>query len=35
LSIIIFLFAFVGTRLYKIHPILMILLCGLAGLLIY
>lgn len=35
LSIFIFLFAFVGTRLYKIHPILMILLCGLAGLLIY
>lgn len=35
LSIFIFLFAFIGTRLYKIHPILMILLCGLAGLLIY
>ena len=35
LSIFIFLFAFVGTRLYKIHPILMILLCGLAGLLVY
>lgn len=34
-SILIFLFAFVGTRLYKIHPILMIFLCGLAGLLIY
>jgi chromate transporter len=34
-SILIFLFAFVGTRIYKIHPILMILLCGLAGLLIY
>jgi len=34
-SIIIFLFAFVGTRLYKIHPILMIILCGIAGLLIY
>ncbi len=34
-SILIFLFAFIGTRLYKIHPILMILLCGLAGLLIY
>lgn len=34
-SIIIFVLAFVGTRLYKIHPILMILLCGLAGLLIY
>lgn len=35
LSIFIFLFAFVGTRLYKIHPIIMILICGLAGLLIY
>lgn len=34
-SILLFLFAFVGTRLYKVHPILMILLCGLAGLLIY
>ncbi len=35
LSIVIFLFAFVGTRLFKVHPIIMILLCGLAGLLIY
>ena len=35
LSIVIFLFAFVGTRLYKVHPILMIALCGLAGWLIY
>ena len=35
LSIIIFLMAFVGTRLYKVHPIIMILMCGLAGLLIY
>ena len=35
LSIVIFLLAFVGTRLYKVHPIIMILLCGLAGLLIY
>ena len=34
-SIFIFFFAFVGTRIFKIHPILMILLCGLAGLLIY
>ena len=34
-SIVIFLLAFVGTRLYKVHPIIMILLCGLAGLLIY
>jgi chromate transporter len=31
-SILLFCFAFVGTRLYKIHPILMILLCGVAGL---
>lgn len=35
LSLFIFGFAFIGTRLFKIHPILMILLCGLAGLLIY
>ena len=34
-SLFIFFFSFVGTRLYKVHPILMILLCGLAGLLIY
>ena len=34
-SIIIFLFSFFGTRKFKIHPILMILLCGLAGLIIY
>ncbi len=34
-SILLFCFAFVGTRLYKIHPILMILLCGIAGLIIY
>ena len=34
-SIIIFLFAFFGTRLFKIHPILMIILAGLAGLVIY
>lgn len=34
-SVVLFMFAFVGTRLYKIHPIIMILLCGLAGLLIY
>ena len=33
--VIIFGFAFVGTRLFKINPIFMILLCGLAGLLIY
>lgn len=34
-SVVIFIFAFLGTRLYKVHPIIMILLCGLAGLLIY
>lgn len=34
-SIFIFVFSFLGTRLYKIHPIIMIILCGLAGLLIY
>ena len=34
-SLTIFFFSFIGTRLFKIHPILMILLCGLAGLLIY
>jgi chromate transporter len=34
-SVLLFLFAFFGTRLYKIHPILMILLCGVAGLAIY
>ena len=34
-SVTIFIFAFTGTKKYKLHPILMILLCGLAGLLIY
>lgn len=34
-SIILFCFAFVGTRLFKVNPILMIVLCGLAGLIIY
>lgn len=34
-SITLFILAFVGTRIYKLHPILMIVLCGLAGLLIY
>ena len=34
-SVVLFFFAFVGTRLYKVHPIIMILLCGLAGLVIY
>ncbi len=34
-SLFIFFFSIVGTRLYKINPIIMIVLCGLAGLLIY
>lgn len=34
-SVVIFLIAFIGTRKYKINPILMILCCGLAGLIIY
>ena len=35
ISILIFLFTFVGTRKFKISPILMIAICGLAGLLFY
>lgn len=34
-SIIIFLVAFIGTRKFKVSPILMIALCGLAGFLLY
>lgn len=34
-SILIFIFAFVGVRVFKLNPILMIVLCGMAGLLIY
>jgi chromate transporter len=34
-SVIIFLVAFVGTRKFKVSPILMIALCGLAGFLLY
>lgn len=34
-SIAIFFFCLVGTRIYKINPITLILLCGLAGLIIY
>ena len=34
-SLVIFFFSFVGVRLYKVNPIVMILLSGLAGLLIY
>ena len=35
ISVIIFLVAFVGTRKYKANPILMIIACRLAGLLLY
>ncbi len=35
ISIVIFLIAFIGTRKYKINPILMILGCGLAGFFLY
>ena len=31
ISILIFLIAFIGTRKFKVNPILMITLCGLAG----
>ena len=34
-SILLFAFAFVGTRLFKVHPIIIIIICGVAGLLIY
>ena len=32
---LIFLIAFIGTRKYKINPILMIVVCGIAGLILY
>ena len=35
ISSIIFLIAFIGTRKYKANPILMIIACGIAGLLLY
>lgn len=35
ISIIIFLAAFIGTRKFKMNPILMIVLCGMAGFLLY
>ena len=35
ISVIIFLVAFIGTRKFKVSPILMIALCGLAGFLLY
>ena len=34
-SIIIFIVAFIGTRKFKVSPICMIALCGLAGFLLY
>lgn len=34
-SVVLFLVAFVGTRRFKINPILMIIACGVAGLLLY
>jgi chromate transporter len=34
-SILIFLVAFIGTRKFKVSPILMIALCGVAGWLLY
>jgi chromate transporter len=34
-SVLIFVVAFVGTKRYKVNPILMIVLCGVAGLFIY
>lgn len=34
-SVIIFLVAFIGTRKYKVNPILMIVICGAAGFLLY
>ena len=34
-SVIIFLIAFVGTKKYKANPILMIIACGIAGLILY
>ena len=35
ISCLIFLVAFIGTRKYKINPILMIVACGIAGLILY
>ena len=35
ISIIIFLVAFIGTRKFKMNSILMIVLCGLAGFILY
>lgn len=35
ISIVLFIVAFIGTRHYKVNPILMIVLCGVAGALLY
>jgi chromate transporter len=35
ISVIIFLIAFIGTRKFKVSPILMIVLCGAAGYFLY
>ena len=35
ISVIIFLIAFIGTKKYKANPILMIIACGIAGLILY
>lgn len=35
LSVVLFLVTFIGTRVYKINPILMIVLCGAAGFFLY
>lgn len=35
ISIIIFLVAFIGTKKYKANPILMIIACGITGLILY
>lgn len=35
MSVLIFIIAFVGTRKYKVNPILMIVACGMAGLILY
>lgn len=35
ISILIFIIAFIGTRKYKANPILMIIACGIAGLILY
>lgn len=35
ISVIIFLAAFIGTKKYKANPILMIIACGIAGLILY